>query len=363
MTVLTRHLLHGAAVMTAAATLIAGMTGLARAAGAPTNDHLAGAMPISLGWSGSADLATATTEDGEPLSACSNIGFTVWYALTVDHDVVVELDTAGSQTDTMFVVWEDPALRDPFVCANDDGGGLLARATFPARAGTTYLVQVGVDGEKGAEPGLMQLAVRVEAKPTGKPGTFGSRDASLSAGAFWSLPMDSKEESHIAQLDVGDLWERQSGGTPVRTSGVQLQSRRLTIVDGLRYNDEWFGTAALTQNQLNDGLRGGTVDVEMHLERYRCISTGPEDVEAECFQLPGETIQVRAAWTGTGTIERSLLTLSDRGFGYHTTGTRQLAWRPALVSVSVTGDTELDLSGRAAAVLVRDAVRTSSWWR
>jgi hypothetical protein len=363
MTAHTRHVLHGVAVLTAATTLVAAMTGAARAAEAPSNDQLADATPISLDWSGSADLATATTEDGEPLSACSNIGFTVWYALTVDQDAVVELDTAGSETDTMFVVWSDPALHDPYVCANDDDGVLQARAAFVARAGTTYLVQVGVDGEKGAEPDQLHLAVREAAKPTGKPETFGSRDANLAAGAFWSLPMDDKEEYHIAQLDVGEGWARQSSGTPVRTAGVQLQSRRLTIADGLRYSDEWFGSAALTQNPLNDGLRGGSVDVQVDLERYRCISTSPEDVESDCFELPGETVRVRASWTGSGTVERSLLTLSDRGFGYHTTGTRQLAWRPAEVSASITGDTELNLSGRAAAVLVRDAIRTSSWWR
>jgi hypothetical protein len=55
MTALQRHLVHGIAVLAAATTLAAGMTGLGRAETAPpSNDDLANAAPLTLG-----DVVTA----------------------------------------------------------------------------------------------------------------------------------------------------------------------------------------------------------------------------------------------------------------------------------------------------------------
>ena len=109
-------------------------------------------------------------------------------------------------------------------------------------------------------------------------------------------------------------------------------------------------------------LRTASIDIVLDAERYRYV-TEPGDREPICGWLLDEQLRVRATLTGTGGTQRDLLQLDDRGFGCFALGNAQLAWRDAVASAELVGDTELVLGRPTAAVLTWDGVRTTYWSR
>jgi hypothetical protein len=114
------------------------------------NDAPDGALPIEIG-----ETVTVRRTGGtalEPEAPCIlqseegdfevPLGHTAWWTFTGTGSPVT-VDTAGSDFDTVIVVYVDDGGSLTQVGCNDDDQGLQARLTVPTDAGVTYLVQVG----------------------------------------------------------------------------------------------------------------------------------------------------------------------------------------------------------------------------
>jgi hypothetical protein len=102
----------------------------------------------------SVSTTSATTEQGEDVDpSCTDlIGKTVWYKLTPAANMTITADTAGSNFDTVLVLFQGTTLAGlTEVACNDDGiasAGASRIATASLTGGQTYYLQVG--GWQGA---------------------------------------------------------------------------------------------------------------------------------------------------------------------------------------------------------------------
>jgi hypothetical protein len=129
----------------------------------PANDGFA--TPVVLGELGDrvyADTRSATKEPGEPEHAGEAGGHSVWFRWTAPLAGVVNVDTLGSEFDTLLAVYRGTNMTSlAFIAANDDGVGFggNSRLEFLAEAGVTYIL--AVDGYQGAAGyAVLDLAYR-----------------------------------------------------------------------------------------------------------------------------------------------------------------------------------------------------------
>jgi hypothetical protein len=128
-----------------------------RTTAAPSNDDIDQATPItSLPFSDELDTTEATRAPDDPM--CVGDGPTVWYALTLETETRVELNTFDSDYDTTLsaYVGEPGNLKE--VACDDDTRGLQSRIRFTAEADTTYFIMVGAFGPD--DGGLLHLTAR-----------------------------------------------------------------------------------------------------------------------------------------------------------------------------------------------------------
>jgi hypothetical protein len=118
----------------------------------PTNDNFNNALRIRTNpFTDRKDTRLATDQASEP-QACGSIENTVWYSFTPTENVSVEIDTVGSDYDTVLAVYTGNSLSrlNDVACNNDAGGDLHSSVSFVAMAGTTYRIQVGgFQGDSG----------------------------------------------------------------------------------------------------------------------------------------------------------------------------------------------------------------------
>jgi hypothetical protein len=134
-----------------------------RLRGRPANDDFSRAevLPPTFGVRSQFGATTrfATKEPGEPDHAGDPGGASVWYSWTPTASGPVDLDTCGSEFDTLLAVYEGASVDNlTSVAANDnrphsDCGGvnaapLTSEIRFDAVAGRTY--HIAVDGKGGA---------------------------------------------------------------------------------------------------------------------------------------------------------------------------------------------------------------------
>lgn len=131
----------------------------------PDNDACGAAQPITTpAFSQVLDVTAATAIVGEPAPVCNPGGLsnTVWYQFTAPASGLFTADTFGSDFDSAIAVWTGtcgaPVLR---TCANDSGGTLQSKVAMPVVQGTTYLIQVGVNGDP-ADSSTLHFAFRFE---------------------------------------------------------------------------------------------------------------------------------------------------------------------------------------------------------
>jgi len=90
-------------------------------------------------------MGSTTAPDDPPLTNCyRNPGkATVWYKYTPPYDSTIEVDTYGSDYDTMLAVWTGQRNNlTPVNCNDDSGGGLQSWLIAPLTARTTYYIEV-----------------------------------------------------------------------------------------------------------------------------------------------------------------------------------------------------------------------------
>ncbi len=335
----------------------------------PANDDQANAVAVTaLPTALTADVAEATVEPGEPTFGCVELSHTVWYTLALPATTTVQVDTAGSDFDTAFVVWPGDTGGDEVACAGDTADGPLARASFVAEAGTTYLIQAGVQaGDLTPGTGSLSITFDVAPRPTGKPDVFGSRSSGLFAIAVWESATDTT--SNVTQVRLTensdhDFRAPNQGAVP----DVEVLTQRFTThPDGSWLAEEWFGfvTPSSQQFELHPGLRNASVDAELVLDYSTCTGPAPDVIDPGCHE---DVVQVPArvavVWNGRGGVERSNLHLREDGVGFRFNGTTHLAWRDAGGGGSVIGGGVTLARGEATiAVIGRDSFVQSYFLR
>jgi hypothetical protein len=133
----------------AAAAAILFLSCAAVAAQAPTNDHCAGAIPVSLGTIGGSSVGATWGPD--PTPPCAPGFDDVWYSFTAPCNGVMAAGTcaAGTNFDTVLTVWDGSGgcgALVPILCVDDFCGPpyspLASYVTWQAVAGTTYYLSV-----------------------------------------------------------------------------------------------------------------------------------------------------------------------------------------------------------------------------
>ncbi len=117
----------------------------------PPNDHFTNATVLAgTTVSTNGSNAGATKETGEPLHVGYTGGKSVWWRWTASASGMVQVDTIGSDFDTLLAVYTGSAVNALTWVASDDqsGGNNTSLLIFNASAGMTY--QIAVDGWNGA---------------------------------------------------------------------------------------------------------------------------------------------------------------------------------------------------------------------
>lgn len=123
---------------------------------APTNDLCANAQLVTEGsYSGS---TIGATNDGSE-SCVGEPSEDIWYSYTATTTAVIKVDTLGSDFDTVLSVHTPPCpgTFDNEITCNDDCINVDSCVTFPAVAGTTYMIRVG--GYSTGDTGSVQLHI------------------------------------------------------------------------------------------------------------------------------------------------------------------------------------------------------------
>lgn len=129
----------------------------------PPNDEFADRIAIGLGSHTGSNI-DATLEDGEVLPQAGDPRASVWWTWTASRAGTIEVDTFGSDFDTVLAAWDgDDVSTLTEIASNDDFGGyefgLQSIIRFEVDAGQT--VQLGVYGYYFDE-GTIQLNVRYD---------------------------------------------------------------------------------------------------------------------------------------------------------------------------------------------------------
>ena len=178
--------MHRLAVITAVAlTLAAGVTSPAHAA-APSNDGFGNAEAATgIGYTDSVNVSQATSGRRDPTN-CANSA-SVWYRYTPTASQTINVNTNGSNYDTVIGVYTGGPGALTRVACRDDGFTSRAALDLEVQAGTTYYFMVGACCGKGRDglefqrqPLLLQFRMTeplsIEQLAAGGTGTVGRAD-------------------------------------------------------------------------------------------------------------------------------------------------------------------------------------------
>ncbi len=212
----------------------------------PANDHFATAwiLPGNNGFSQSAS-AGATGETGEPTHLVANgTASSVWYRWTPTLTGTAQIDTIGSNFDTVLAVYTGTALTALTQIAQDDdgGGATTGKLLIPVVAGTTYRIAVG-DFGSAHTGGFVKLnyavavAPVVSTQPVSVVSTVGGA-AVFSSGATGTSPTFQWYRNGLAlpgatgaTLSLGNLQTIDAGSYYVTVSNLAgtVSSSKVTL--------------------------------------------------------------------------------------------------------------------------------------
>lgn len=170
----------------------------------------------------------STTEPGEPDHGGVVGGASTWFGIIPDDDGIMQIDTEGSEIDTVLAVYTGTSLLDLVLIASDDNSGpdgISSFVEFAATQGVQYLVAVdGVDGATGniqlnwrlGTPPEILLSPESQYVAAGAPAMFmvqagGAPDPTyqwrwngidLEGETGATLTIDNVEESDLGQYSV-----------------------------------------------------------------------------------------------------------------------------------------------------------------
>lgn len=129
----------------------------------PRNDRVEDATVIpSLPFTDDVDASGATVASDEPDGCISDPRSTLWYRITPQNDVKIDISTVGSHFDTIVEVFRANDLRSPVDCDDDGAGGgeTAARLQMDLVAGTTYLLRAAAAFADAGHDQHLRLSVR-----------------------------------------------------------------------------------------------------------------------------------------------------------------------------------------------------------
>jgi hypothetical protein len=151
-----RFLMRSVALLSVIA--VVGLPSPASAGVAPANDLIAdatviGALPFT-------DSVDTTTANGDGPRFCGNNG-SVFYKFRPDTDMRLQVDTLGSDYDTVVTVMRGPRGNLRFIKCNDDTINLQSVVRFNAEADRNYFIEVSTCcGSGGDGGGQLNLTVQ-----------------------------------------------------------------------------------------------------------------------------------------------------------------------------------------------------------
>jgi hypothetical protein len=140
-----------------------------------SNDTFENATTISLSVNATnltQNISNATTAADDPIFTCaSRSGYkSVWFKFIPDQSGLINLDTIGSNYDTLLGIWQGSRGSLASIACNDDGGGNYASKlqSISISSGQTYIIEVASYGSISS--GLLSLnLVFVPPTPTPTP--------------------------------------------------------------------------------------------------------------------------------------------------------------------------------------------------
>jgi subtilase family serine protease len=109
----------------------------------PSNDLCADAITLTEGVTHTASALGATSA-GEAKTACNRVvGHGVWYRFTPSASGTINVNTCGSDYDTVLEIYTGSCASLTAVACNDDGCGVQSTTDFAATAGVNYLIFAG----------------------------------------------------------------------------------------------------------------------------------------------------------------------------------------------------------------------------
>jgi thermitase len=134
----------------------------------PTNDNFNSPITINnIPYSNTQDTWGATVATTDPTPACGSgkNSNSVWYKYTAPSNGLLEIDTWGSDYDTVLAVWKGTISSLTLVQCNDDNYGYTEAwlENVPVTAGTTYYIEVMDYGSPGG--GNLELYVNFASTP------------------------------------------------------------------------------------------------------------------------------------------------------------------------------------------------------
>ncbi|HET8661979.1 MAG TPA: PKD domain-containing protein [Micromonosporaceae bacterium] len=169
------------------------LAGSTAAFAVPTNDDFASATVITaLPFTTSEDISEATWDPSDPLGCAFN--GSVWFAFTPSSTATINVNTFGSNYDTVLSAWTgSQGALNQVACDDDADGTPQSQVTFSATANTTYYFLVSWYYEGGSS---LQFSVSVPAPP--------ANDNFANATAIGALPFAGTTNLVAAGMEAGE---------------------------------------------------------------------------------------------------------------------------------------------------------------
>lgn len=337
----------------------------------PANDDLAGATEVtSVPFTDSVDATEASLQGGEPDFTCAPVHSSVWYAVTLPRTTTVEVDTTGSDYDTVLSVFSGTGFADfDLVACNDDSTSLQARASFTATAGDTFYVQAAGFGEPDFDAaGQLQISFT-----RGKKGPTTIKESSRGRAAVAEWFSDEEFGFSETFVEVFDGRRKAGRGKPAAEATLTVfhfSEEFDPDTDAVTFTD-FFGTATLQPSQfaIDRKLRNAFVNADLTLNGSRCVFTGDfeEENDENGFEEECEfftvDVAVSVTWEGHGGIVRSRFHEREHGDDFRVKFRSSSASRDAFATGSIAGDVDLAAGPADFAALSRSAFSSMVWFR
>jgi len=178
----------------------------------PTNDAFANAIAITPPTTRTQNNISGSTVDPSDPAMCTSRSSTVWYKFTLPSATTVNLNTVGSNYDTVLGVYTGSAGNLTQVACNDDSSGVTSSVSFAANAGTTYYVLVAKFSTTPAAAGTNMTLNFSTSAPTNLV-TNGTFNSALAPWTSWGVAT----QINSGALELSRLAGSASGGVVQET--------------------------------------------------------------------------------------------------------------------------------------------------